>query len=60
MLVEPVGTARHYRINTNCVELLPVRRRRRHGQARPAPIGAAHDDGAGDVVFVERRSPLVA
>ena len=39
VLVEPVGNARHYRINANCVELLPVRRRRRDGQAGPDPIG---------------------
>ena len=40
VLVEPVGNARHYRINDDCIAVLPVRRRRRHGQA-----GAHHPIG---------------
>jgi DNA-binding transcriptional ArsR family regulator len=60
VLVEPVGTARHYRINERCIaravhRLLPVRCRRGHGQTRT---------GTGrrlrmTTVVIECRSPLI-
>ena len=39
VLVEPVGTARHYRINTNCMSCFPSAADVVMGKPAPAPIG---------------------
>ena len=39
VLVEPVGTARHYRINTNCIECFPSAADVVMGRPAPAAIG---------------------
>jgi DNA-binding transcriptional ArsR family regulator len=39
VLVEPVGTARHYRINRNCVQCFPSAADVVMGQPAPAPPG---------------------
>jgi DNA-binding transcriptional ArsR family regulator len=39
VLVEPVGTARHYRINTSCVSCFPSAADVVMGKPAPAPIG---------------------
>jgi DNA-binding transcriptional ArsR family regulator len=39
VLVEPVGTARHYRINENCIACFPSAADVVMGRPAPAPIG---------------------
>jgi DNA-binding transcriptional ArsR family regulator len=39
VLVEPVGTARHYRINTRCVDCFPSAADVVMGRPAPAPAG---------------------